>query len=114
VSKKFDITSEEVGIMAGRLNFPEVTDVQITFGGYPEDWFKMVRSLPEDEEYSKKVQHLFFHGGEIGCLKDLPEEYYKKGVRMLRCVLGSFNPKHEHKIHVCGLILKSLTAETCN
>lgn len=91
-----------------RLDFPEVTDVNIAFGGYPQDWFSETLKLPEDSKYSKAASKLFFNGGSIDINESLPEDYKNRGIRLFKAIFGSFKPKHEHKEHVCGLILKSL------
>jgi len=94
-----------------RLDFPEVDKVSMAFGGYPREWFDSVMKIeeqPEDAKYNSMMESLFFHGGEVPVNKTLPEEYRSKGLRMLKAVMGSFEPKHEHKEKVCGLILKSL------
>ena len=98
-----------------RLEFPDVTDVDIAFGGYPREWFANVmkiESLPEDRKWNELAERLFFEGGKIPFNKSLQGEYQIKGSRMLRAVLGSWEPKHEHKEKVCGLILKSLCEVT--
>lgn len=91
-----------------RLNFPKIDQPSLVFGGYPRDWFADVLSKPEDKNWSEKASELFFSGGNIGVNRNLPEAYLTDGIRILKCVLGSFEPKHEHKEHVAGLILKSL------
>ena len=93
-----------------RLEFPEVTDVSIAFGGYPRDWFDAALKKAEgiEPEWENKANELFFNGGKIDINKSLPEDYRAKGFRMLQAVLGSWEPKHEHKAAVCGLILKSI------
>lgn len=94
-----------------RLIFPEVDKASMVFGGYPRDWFASVMKIeeqPEDRKYNDMMESLFFSGGSVPVNKDLPEEYRTKGLNMLRAVMGSFEPKHEHKEKVCGLILKSL------
>jgi hypothetical protein len=95
----------------GRLEFPNVTGADIAFGGYDKAWFKKtlaIEELPEDKEFEGMATQLFFSGGSVAINKDLPEEYVSKGLRILKAVLGSFEPKHEHKEKVCGLILKSI------
>lgn len=96
-----------------RIEFPAVSDADMVFGGYPRDWFAnvmKVESQPKDRKWNDLAESLFFDGGKIPFNETLPEEYKIKGSRMLRAVLGSFEPKHEHKKKVCGLILKSICA----
>jgi len=94
-----------------RLTFPEVDGPSMVFGGYPRDWFDSVMKIeekPEDQKWNDMMESLFFGGGKVPVNEALPEDYRKNGLRMLRAVMGSFDPKHEHKEKVCGLILKSL------
>ena len=94
-----------------QIDFPEVNDVDIEFGGYPEKWFKEIMDIkdsPDDRNYNEMFSELFFNGGKIPVNENLSDEYLSKGLRILCAVMGSFNPKHEHKDKVCGLILKSL------
>lgn len=98
-----------------RLDFPEVTDPEIAFGGYPREWFASVMKTEdrtEDRKWENLAEELFFEGGKIPFNETLPEAYRRKGKRILQAVLGSFEPKHEHKTKVCGLILKSLCEES--
>jgi hypothetical protein len=91
-----------------RLVFPEIDEASLVFCVYPEEWFQGVFKTPEDKQWSTKASQLFFKGGKIPVNGSLPQEYIQKGLRILNCVLGSWKPKHEHKEHVVGLILKSL------
>ena len=94
-----------------RLDFPPVTDADVAFGGFPAEWFYDTLKT-HDEKSSRKwddmASKLFFSGGKVPTNKGLPEEYTRRGLRMLRAVLGSFRPSHEHKEAVAGLILKSI------
>jgi len=96
---------------AERLTFPEVKDVDVAFGGYPREWFiqtlKKYQS-PEDDKWGDMASKLFFSGGSLPLNKSLPEDYLARGKRLLKAILGSWEPKHEDKEAVCGLILKSL------
>jgi hypothetical protein len=91
-----------------RIDFPEVTDVDIAFGGYSKDWFKKVLTQPSHRKYENMASSLFFNGGTVPVNKNLPEEYKTRGLRILRAVIGSFEPSHEDKKYVCGVILESL------
>ena len=93
------------------LEFPEVRDVDIAFGGYPKDLFKKVLGVElsrEDEKWKTKVNKIFFNGGSLDLNHELSKEYINSGVRMFKAVIGSFEPKHEEKEHVCAVILKNI------
>ena len=104
---------KENAVSFERLEFPEVTDAQVAFGGYPRPWFDEALKKAEgiEPEWENKANELFFSGGKVGINESLPEDYRKRGFHMLQAVLGSWEPKHEHKSAVCGLILKSLCAK---
>ena len=94
-----------------RLVFPEVTDADVAFGGYPRDWFSKTLAMyesPADDKWGDLASRLFFSGGTIPTNKELPQEYLVRGKRLLKAVLGSWESKHEDKEAVCGLILKSI------
>lgn len=91
-----------------KLDFPKVTDIDIVFGGYPQSWFNKTLELPEDKKYSSIASSLFFKSGTIPTNKSLPEDYTSRSIRLFKTIIGFWKPKHEHKIHICGLILKSL------
>lgn len=92
--------------------FPKVTDADIAFGGYPEKWFKSTLAKAEIEGFdtngSSRAAELFHNGGKLNLNKSLDDGYLDNGVRMLKAILGSFNPKHEHKMSVCSYILASI------
>lgn len=54
-------------------------------------------------KWCNHAQLLFFKGGKIGKLK--PGIDAKKVNRHLMAVLGSFEPKHEHKIGAAGFLM---------
>ena len=91
-----------------RLEFPVIKDSEMVFGVFPHEWFSTVLAQNEDRQWSRKASKLFFNRGDIQVNKKLPDEYTEKGVRVLKCVLRSCKPKHEHKEHVAGLILRSI------
>jgi hypothetical protein len=95
-----------------RLEFPEIDDIDVVFGGYPQKWFDSVLAIQEekgDKKYEDIASKIFFSGGTVPVDQNLPKEYISKGLRILKAVLGSFTPEHEHKEKVCGLIIKSLS-----
>ena len=92
-----------------RLTFPEPSEFD--FGHYPKLWFKEVleKSKTElDPKYEKMSNKLFFEGGDIPYSKRIDEDYKQNGFIALSTILSSWDPKHEHKSAVCGMILQSL------
>jgi hypothetical protein len=94
-----------------KIEFPDVSDVDVSFGGYPKDFFNKALQKESPEKYQNMAQSLFFSGGKLNLNDDLPDEYVTKGIRILKAIIGSFTPKHEHKIHVCGVILNAICKE---
>ena len=92
-------------------DFPEVSDADVAFGGYPKDWFKKVLTNgieDKDRKWNDLFIRLFFEGGSVPVNREYPKEYTDKGLRMLKAVMGSFEPAHEDKKVVCAVILKNL------
>lgn len=104
--------SKKVKIEDWRIVFkPEDIAYVIGHKIYPEKFFQEImktETINEDRKYFDMMEKLFFEGGEIPFNKDLPSEYVESGLFMLRVIMCSYKPKHEHKEKVCGLILKSL------
>lgn len=94
--------------------FPEIDDASMAFGGYPEDWFRKILKDAESKGFNMnncdRAAQLFYNGGKVNIKDDADKEYVNAGLRMLHAVLGSFNPKHEHKMAVCEYIIDCLEA----
>ena len=98
------------------VEFPEVSDLDMAFGGIPErqKFEKLAQENGFDfmngNKYSSYAMNLFYTGGKFPPRRvDVSEEYYRKGIRYFHCWLGSFKPKHESKEEVCGYILSLIT-----
>jgi len=87
------------------LKIHEVTDADIAFGNC-EDFLPPMAKIPEEfhirggaghTSQNKLFNDWFFSG--ISGLKVVPRSGVDalKALRMIRCMMGSFNPKHEHK-----------------
>lgn len=89
---------------------PKVSDVDIAFGGC--DHMPDVKTLPEDYRNERAhactvAQDLFFKGGKMAdygytCREGVDQN---DAIRAIRAVLGSFQPKHEHKIAAVGWMI---------
>ena len=92
--------------------FPEVSCADIAFGGYPQEWFSQTLKEAEEKGFGvnncDRAAELFYNGGKINYNEQRDKEYLDAGSRTLRAVLGSFEPKHEHKMAVCEYIIHSL------
>lgn len=93
------------------MKFPEVTDVDMAFGTYPKNFFQECLLKESKPKYEEIVHHLFFEGGEIPHNKSLPKDHLQKGLRIFKSIMCSWDCKHEHKVHVCGVILEELNKE---
>lgn len=95
------------------IEIPEVDDVSIAFGGYDREWFQRAYDEAPEEfkrhggtEWNEIISYWFFNG-----LSEKVEFHPKKGVdphkafRAIQSVIGSFEPKHEHKEAVCAYLL---------
>jgi hypothetical protein len=89
-----------------------VSAADVALGSYPQDWFKKTLSEAEAAGFgsnnSARFSNLFFNGGKLNLNRELDDEYISKGVSILKAVMGSFEPKHEHKSAVCEYILASI------
>ena len=94
-------------------SFPKVNDLDMAFGGYDKEWFRETLGKTEgiERNWTRLASELFFNGGKVPVNKNLDKEYVSSGLRMLRSIIGSFEPRHEEKEIVCGLILKSICDE---
>lgn len=92
-----------------RIDFPEIDDIDVKYGNYPEDWFlTILNEYNCFEGWRHKAMDLFFSGGTVPINEELPAKYKRKGLRMLKAVLGALVKDPQHKFHVAGVILESL------
>lgn len=93
-------------------SFPEISGADMAFGGYPQKWFKTVLKEAKEKGFGMnncdRSAKLFYSGGSVNVNKTLDKEYATKGLRALKAVVGSFEPKHEHKMAVCEYIIDCL------
>lgn len=100
------------------LAIPEITRADVAFGNIKH--MPRYDSLPEEfqdwhrQPYCKAVSSWFYRGAKsyTGGI-ELDGVNYKakpgvdagKALAAIKAVLGSFEPKHEHKIAACGYML---------
>ena len=92
--------------------FPEISDSQIAFGGYPDDWFQETLKEAEEEGFGinncKRAAQLFYKGGKLNLNREHNPDFLLSGTRALKAVLGSLTPKHEDKMAICEYIIHCL------
>ena len=95
--------------------FPEIKDVDIAFGGYPNGWFHETLKEAQEKGFGinncTRAAQLFYNGGKLNLNKKLDNEYLNSGMRTLKAVLGSFEPSHQDKMAVCEYIIHCLENE---
>ena len=90
---------------------PEVTDVDLAFCGKAMEILPDMNEIPKEfkgfnnNKWSKIVSEWFYSGGKIK--KATPKKGVDKdhALRAIQCVLGSFSPKHEHKMAGAAYLL---------
>lgn len=92
---------------------PEISDVMLAFPADVMDLLPAKEDIPEDDWYSRTpesqmMQQLFFKGGSFPDFGYVPKPGVdlKKVYRVFRAILGSFQPKHEHKIGGCAVLVR--------
>ena len=103
--------------MNDKIQFPKILDIDIAFPARIPERKKFEKLAQENgfnfldgNKYSAYAMKLFYSGGELPPKKkDITDEYYKQGIRYLRCWLGSYEPKHERKEEVCGFIISLIS-----
>lgn len=92
---------------------PEISDVQLAFPAGALKWMPAWEDIPVEfkddtvESEWEKIARAWFHFG----LGDKVEFYPREGVdpakaiRAIKATLGSFEPKHEHKMAAVAFML---------
>lgn len=80
----------------------EVTDVEIAFPARIEGMIPEYENIPEEFKHGGTKWNRLFSDWFYSGVKDLqiiPKEGIdvKKALRHIRCIIGSFEPQHEHK-----------------
>ena len=82
----------------------DVTDLDIAFPTSVDHLLPDYAAVPaefkgfRDEPHVEFVEHWFFHGADVKRLSPKPGIDASKAIRHLRVCMGSWEPKHEHKI----------------
>jgi hypothetical protein len=89
--------------------FPDVTKADLifaTFNTTPELVEEAKKRNPQ--KGMKKFSELFYSGGKIELQKDVEGTWKEKAYLYARVLMGSFEPKHEHKALVVGMIFEEV------
>lgn len=99
-----------------RFKFPTLDKADIAFGTLGADPQLLTEAkrrgyyngnLPGNEMFSK----LFFEGGRAVFKEGLPKDFKAAAWPYLRALMGSWDPKHEEKDAICGMLLDELVSE---
>jgi len=90
---------------------PEITDADVAFGRI--DFAPKMNDLPEEfqdyhrNKFCKIASKLFFNGGNLADHGLSPRDGVdlSGAMRALNAFMGSFEPKHEHKIAAAGYLI---------
>jgi len=98
--------------------FPIINDVEIAFGKIPDMkvWEGRAKDAGfeflDNNIFSKYAMQLFYNGGNIPKKKEgVSDTDYENGIRLFKCWLSSWDPKHERKEEVTGYILSLISDE---
>lgn len=93
--------------------FPKLTPIELEFATIPTDMvlLKEAESRGFDDwnnPYHRMFSNLFFNGGSVVFKSNVNPEFKNKCWPYIKCLMGSFAPKHEHKAAVCAMLLSEL------
>lgn len=104
--------------MENKLNlkeypFPSLTAVDLSFPVVDIDivLLKEAQTRGFDDHnnaYYKLFMSLFFNGGSVKFKNGLNDDFKTRCWMYMKCLAGSFAPKHEHKSAVCAMLLSEL------
>lgn len=104
--------------MKNNIEFPELDEGSLVFGQIPDqkEWEEKAKNAGfkymNNNIYSEYAMELFYNGGELPKKKkEISEKYFIEGLRLFKCWLGSWKPKHERKEEVTGYILFLISDE---
>ncbi len=89
----------------------ETTGLDVAFGPKTlSEFLPAMKDIPEEFKrhngpYQDLVSSIFFRGGSIAAWQPKPGINRGAAINHFRTVLGSFEPKHEHKTAGCAYML---------
>lgn len=96
-----------------KFEFPKVDKVSMVFPTYNTIPALLAEAkakgfynghTPGNEMFST----LFYSGGKVRFLKDVPVEFQNNAWAYCRAFMGSFAPKHEEKEAICAMLLTEI------
>ena len=97
------------------MELPEITMAEVAFG-LPLEMYPRMKDIPEEHHSfyapgAKVAESLFYNGGNLAHhgLKLKAGVDPKKFHDVLQAALGSFAPKHEHKMAACSWLIAEHT-----
>lgn len=87
----------------------KVTGLDLAFGGSMKDLLPSKEEIPEEfwrghNKWNTLVSQIFFCGGKIKSMKPKEGIDGKDALNHIKAILGSFEPKHEHKEAGCAYL----------
>lgn len=95
------------------FKFKEVSQLDMTFSTLQPD-----KALLEEAKargfyngktaYNKLFSTIFFLGGKVVFKNDVPEKFVSRAWPYCKCLMKSFQPKHEEKEAICAMIMSEI------
>lgn len=87
----------------------KVTGLDLAFGGNMKDLLPAEKDIPKEfwhghGKWNDLVSSMFFCGGKIKSMKPKEGIDGKDAIGHIRAILGSWEPKHEHKEAGCAYL----------
>ena len=88
----------------------EVTDLELAFPAHvqrlmPENLAKIHADADYDPRWAHFADTWFARGADAALLHPRPGIDKTKALRHLKCIMGSYEPKHEHKMSAVAYLL---------
>lgn len=88
----------------------KVTDAALAFGGDMKTLLPKMEDIPEEfkkenTKWNKVVSDWFYNGLKVSKWSPKEGVDLNEAVRHIQAILGSFEPKHEHKMAGCAYLL---------
>lgn len=90
----------------------EVSDLDIAFGGRTRELLPPYEEIPEEfkrmssrNKWVSMVEDWFYYGLKNLQLKPKEGVDINKAMKHIKAIMGSFEPKHEHKMAGCAYLL---------